>query len=169
MRRKVFILIVICGSVVLLDQITKLMVQDRFALHESIVVVNGFFSLTYILNPGAAFGFLADQNETFRTVFFLSVSVIALTLLLVFYRDTPADDTIGLFAISLLFGGAIGNLIDRIRIGEVVDFLDFYIAQHHWPAFNVADSAITVGISLMLYHLIFIKKEVIEQNPEVNK
>jgi len=159
MRRKSLFLILISGGIIIFDQITKVIVEKRFELHESIVVIDGLFSLTYILNPGAAFGFLANRNPTFRMVFFLSVSVIALVLLGAFFRDTPAEDTLGLTAISLLFGGAIGNLIDRIRLGKVIDFLDFYINQHHWPAFNVADSAITVGISLLMFHLFFQKKE----------
>ncbi|NOY84698.1 Lipoprotein signal peptidase [hydrothermal vent metagenome] len=158
MRRKTLFLVFISGGIIILDQITKVIVEKRFELYESIVVLEGFFSLTYILNPGAAFGFLADQNPTFRMIFFLSVSVIALVLLGAFFRDTPTEDTMGLTAISLLFGGAIGNLIDRIRLGEVIDFLDFYIKQHHWPAFNVADSAITIGISLLMFHL-FLHKE----------
>ncbi|MBN4050021.1 signal peptidase II [Nitrospira defluvii] len=158
MRRKSLFLIFISGGIIIFDQITKVIVAKRFELYESVVVLEGFFSLTYILNPGAAFGFLADQSATFRMIFFLSVSVVALVLLGTFFRDTPSEDTIGLTAISLLFGGAIGNLIDRIRLGEVIDFLDFYINQHHWPAFNVADSAITIGISLLMFHL-FLHKE----------
>ena len=159
MRRKTFFLIFISGGIILSDQVTKIIVEKTFKLYESVVILEGFFSLTYILNPGAAFGFLADQNATFRMIFFLSVSVIALVLLGAFFRDTPEEDTLGLTAISLLFGGAIGNLIDRIRLGEVIDFLDFYIKEYHWPAFNVADSAITVGISLLIFHLFFQKKE----------
>ncbi len=159
MNRKNRFLLPISGSIILLDQITKVAVQKRFQLHESIVVIEGFFSLTYILNPGAAFGFLANQGATFRMIFFGVVSVIALILLGLFFRDTAEDDTLALMAISLLFGGAIGNMIDRVRLGEVVDFLDFYIGEHHWPAFNVADSAITVGISLMMLHIFFQKKE----------
>ncbi len=162
MSRKSRFLFSISGSIVLLDQITKVWVQKRFELHESLVLIEGYLSLTYILNPGAAFGFLADQGATFRMVFFLSVSVIALLLLGSFFRDTPSEDSVGLIALSLLFGGAIGNLIDRIRQGEVIDFIDFYIGRSHWPAFNVADSAITIGISLLMVHLFFQKKEVFE-------
>jgi len=159
MSRKVLFPLLISGGIIVLDQFTKLQVQAHFELHESLPVLEGLFSLTYILNPGAAFGFLANQGETFRAVFFLLVSVIALGLLGSFFRQTPEEDALALGAICLLFGGAIGNLIDRIRLGEVVDFLDFYIAQHHWPAFNVADSAITVGISCLMVHLFLQKKE----------
>jgi len=159
MSRKPLFLVLISGSTIALDQLTKLQVQKHFSLHESLPILEGFFSLTYILNPGAAFGFLADQGETFRAIFFLVVSVIALGLLASFFRQTPEDEPLALGAISLLFGGAIGNLIDRVRLGEVVDFLDFYIGQHHWPAFNVADSAITVGISFLMIHLFLEKKQ----------
>lgn len=169
MPRKPLFLILISGGTVVLDQITKLVVQRNFTLHESLPIIEGFFSLTYILNPGAAFGFLADQNATFRAIFFFVVSVIALTLLMVFFHQTPEDDPLGLTAISLLFGGAVGNLIDRIRLGEVVDFLDFYIGQYHWPAFNVADSAITIGISFLMLHLFFQKKEEKHQSIEVQE
>jgi len=160
-RRYLFLLFIGCGTA-FLDQITKRMIQTEFMLHESVPVIDGFFSLTYILNPGAAFGIFSDQGATFRTIFFMAVSVIALTLLAFFFRQTPSDDTYALVAISLLFGGAIGNMIDRIRLGEVVDFLDFYIGKYHWPAFNVADSAITVGVSLMMIQLFFQKDKVEE-------
>lgn len=163
---KYLYLVLIGGSTIILDQITKIIVQNKFELHESVVVLEGFFSLTYILNPGAAFGFLADQSETFRAIFFGAVSIIALTILIVFFRQTPADDTYSLLALSLLFGGAIGNMIDRVRLGEVVDFLDFYIGRYHWPAFNVADSAITIGVSIMMLHLFFEKKDSTDQGIE---
>lgn len=100
-------------------------------------------------------------------MFFLSVSAVALTLLIFFFLQAPKDDILALIAISLLFGGAIGNLLDRLRMGEVVDFLDFYIGQFHWPAFNVADSAITVGISLLMFSLFLQKKEIPERASEV--
>ncbi len=157
MRRRYFFLLFIGCGIAFIDQFTKRMIQTEFRLHESIPVIDGFFSLTYILNPGAAFGIFADQSETFRSIFFMAVSIIALTLLAFFFRQTPSEDTFSLVAISLLFGGAIGNMIDRIRLGEVVDFLDFYVGKYHWPAFNVADSAITVGVSLMMLQLFFQK------------
>lgn len=150
-------LTLIAGGVFLLDQGTKLYIQSIMRLHESIVIIRGFFSLTYIQNPGAAFGFLADQSDGFRTYFFLGVSFVALNLLAAFFVKTPGTDRIALSAISLLFGGALGNLVDRVRVGEVIDFLDFYVGRYHWPAFNVADSAITVGITLLLLDL-FLKR-----------
>ena len=160
-------LTLIGGGIIILDQFTKHHIQKALRLHESVVVIEDFFSLTYIRNPGAAFGFFATQTAQFRSVFFLTVSAVALTLLIFFFLQTPKDDVWALIAISLLFGGAIGNLLDRLRIGEVVDFLDFYVGQFHWPAFNVADSAITVGISLLMFSLFLQKKEVSTQTSEV--
>lgn len=156
---KLIFLTLIGGGIILLDQVTKHYIQQFLRLHESVTVIEGFFSLTYIRNPGAAFGFLAGQSAGFRSVFFFTVSAVALVLLIFFLLQTPKEDTYGLVALSLLFGGAVGNLIDRLRYGEVVDFLDFYVDRFHWPAFNVADSAITVGISLLMFS-IFFQKEV---------
>ncbi|MFQ5596532.1 MAG: signal peptidase II [Nitrospiria bacterium] len=165
MHRKHFFLMVIGCTIILLDQITKSLVQSQFELHESMIVIDGFFALTYIQNPGAAFGFMAEQGAAFRGVFFTIISIIALILLSVIFRQTPNEDTLALIAVSLLFGGAIGNMIDRIRLGKVVDFLDFFIGRHHWPAFNVADSSITVGVSLMMFHL-FLQKKQVTQEPD---
>ena len=157
---KLLFLTLIGGGIIILDQLTKHHIQKALRLNESIVVIDDFFSLTYIRNPGAAFGFFANQTAQFRSVFFLSISAVALTLLIFFFLQAPKEDLSALIAISLLFGGAVGNLLDRLRMGEVVDFLDFYIGQFHWPAFNVADSAITVGISLLMFNLFLQKKEV---------
>lgn len=158
-QSKLIFLTLVGGGTIILDQVTKFYIQQAIRLNESVIVIHDFFSLTYIRNPGAAFGFFADQSAGFRSIFFFIISVIALSLLLFFFAQTPKEDTSNLLAISLLFGGAIGNLIDRLRLGEVVDFLDFYIGRFHWPAFNVADSAITVGISLLMFYLFWPKKE----------
>ncbi len=157
------------GGVILLDQVSKFYIHQAFRLHESRAIIDGFFSLTYIRNPGAAFGLFAEQDEGFRSIFFAVVSVIALCLLAYFFWETPKEETLGLVAISLLFGGAIGNMIDRFRLGEVIDFLDFYVGQSHWPAFNVADSSITAGISLLLFHVYFQKDGVTGRTPETRR
>lgn len=159
-RIKLIFLTLIGGGTIILDQITKLLIQKAIRLNESVIVIQDFFSLTYIRNPGAAFGFFAEQSAGFRSIFFLIISVVALSILFYFFTQTSKEDTSSLVAISLLFGGAIGNLIDRMRLGEVVDFLDFYIGRFHWPAFNVADSAITIGISLLMLNLFWLKREV---------
>ncbi|MDY6838497.1 MAG: signal peptidase II [Thermodesulfobacteriota bacterium] len=133
------------GIIVVLDQVTKAIVVHAFSLHESLVVIPGLFSLVHIRNTGGAFGLLAGDATGMRTLFFLAISVLALVIILIFYsRVTPGKPWIG-GAFAMIFGGALGNLIDRLRFGEVVDFLDFYIGNTHWPAFNIADSAISVG------------------------
>jgi len=128
-------------------------------LHESIPIVADFFSLTYIRNPGAAFGLLAGSSNTFRMVFFGLTSVFALGLLGTILVRMPERDWMGRLSVAAILGGAIGNLIDRMRYGEVIDFLDVYVGTHHWPAFNVADSAITVGVIFLIIHFSFEKKE----------
>ena len=142
-----------------LDQITKMFVIHNMNLHESIPVIKGFFNFTYIRNPGAAFGIFATTNSAFRLIFFVGTSIFALGLLgTIFYRLHPAD-LWGQLTVSSIFGGAIGNLIDRLRYGEVIDFLDFQVNGYHWPAFNVADSAISVGVVSLLIIFALDKKE----------
>lgn len=144
------LLAVIAGAVVLADQATKAWIESVMDLHESIPVVSNLFNLTLIRNLGAAFGFLSETGGSLRTVFFIAVSFIAIAVLAYLYRQAPPDSLVLRSALSMVTGGAIGNLVDRLRYGEVVDFLDFYIGSHHWPAFNVADSCISVGITLLL-------------------
>lgn len=134
--------------VVALDQATKLHVDYHFDLYESVPVIPGLFSLTYIRNQGAAFGILAESS--IRVPFFISVSLLAMLAILWFLKTRHNSQRLGNLGLSLVFAGALGNLIDRIRLGEVIDFIDVYWRQHHWPAFNVADSAITVGVVLLL-------------------
>ena len=118
-------------------------------------IIPGFFNLTHIHNPGGAFGFLAGQDEMLRSMIFVFVSTLAICFILYFYLKTAPTHFWLATGLAMIFGGAIGNLIDRIRFGKVVDFLDFYIGRLHWPAFNVADSAITIGILIFLFHVVF--------------
>ena len=150
-------LIIIAGIIVIADQITKAIVLSSMPLYESISVIPGFFSLTHIHNPGGAFGFLARQDASIRIGVFLFASSFAIVLIFLFYRQIPKTHPILSAGLALIFGGAIGNLIDRLRFGKVVDFLDFYIGRLHWPAFNVADSAISVGVAIFLVHIVFRK------------
>lgn len=150
-------LAIIATVIVVLDQITKLAIVHYLPLHDAIPVIPGFFNITHILNPGGAFGVFAQSGPIVRKFFFLGVSFVALCLVYYFYRTTPRTHPVLSFAFALIFSGAIGNLIDRLRLGEVIDFLDFYVNGWHWPAFNVADSAITIGISICVYHFVFNK------------
>jgi len=150
-------LVVIAGLVVLVDQLSKAIILKRLPLHHSIPVIPGFFDITFIFNPGGAFGFLAGQPSILRHVFFLGVTSMAICFIFILYRKIPQTHSLLANAFALIIGGAVGNLIDRVRFEKVVDFLDFYLGKHHWPAFNVADSAISVGMAIFVYHLIFNK------------
>lgn len=141
-------------GVVILDQVTKILVLRHLPLHDSVAVIPGFFSLTHVRNPGGAFGFLAQNDSPLRHWLFLLAAVFALGMILYLYHQTPRSRPFFGFALALIFGGAIGNLIDRLRFGEVVDFLDVYVGYLHWPTFNVADSAVTVGVIIFLLHLV---------------
>ena len=145
-------------STVVLDQISKVQITQTMRLHESIPVLPEFFSLTYIRNPGAAFGLLASSGQTFRLIFFGLTSVFALGLLGMIFFRLRQDDWVGQLSIAGILGGAIGNLLDRVRFGEVIDFLDFYVNGYHWPAFNVADAAISVGVFFLILHFALEKK-----------
>lgn len=134
--------------ILIFDQATKLYIDSRFALYESVTVLENFFHITYVRNKGAAFGILADSS--FRIPFFIAVASLAALGILWYLRSLRDDQKLLHFALALIFSGAIGNLIDRIRLGEVIDFVDVHWFQHHWPAFNVADSAICVGVALLL-------------------
>ena len=116
-------------------------------LHSSITVVESFFNITYIRNKGAAFGFLAETS--FRLPFFILISIIAVVVIIGIVRKLRPEQKLTAVSLSLIFAGALGNLIDRIRLGEVIDFLDAHWYDHHWPSFNVADSAICVGVFLL--------------------
>jgi signal peptidase II len=157
MKSKAIKLLLIAGSIVLLDQFTKVLVLRYMPLYHSVTVIPGFFDLTHIQNPGGAFGFLAGSDPRLRTAVFLFFSLLAVGLILWFYIKAPATHPYLAAAFAMIFGGAVGNLIDRVRFGKVTDFLDFYVGNLHWPAFNVADSAISIGIMIFLLHLLFKK------------
>lgn len=144
----------IAGLVVLLDQATKLLVLAKLPLYHAVSVIPGFFNLTHIRNPGGAFGFMASGSLEIRNLLFLGVSVFAMGLIVYFYRSTPKTYPYLASALAMIFGGAAGNLVDRLRFGEVVDFLDLYVGVYHWPAFNVADSAISIGITIFIFHAV---------------
>lgn len=150
--------VAVCVSI---DQITKQAILSRFVLGESLEVIPRLFSLTYVRNKGAAFGFLHSAPESFREPFFLAVPILAIFILGYLYYQSKAEDRLSAWALSLILSGAAGNLIDRVRFGYVVDFLDFYLERWgHWPAFNVADVAIVVGVSLLFIQSLFGRKVV---------
>lgn len=136
------------GIGVLLDQLSKLYIDSSFELYESVTVLENFFHITYIRNRGAAFGILSDN--ALRLPFFIVVSLIAIVGIIWYLRHLRNDQKLSILSLGLILSGAIGNLIDRVRLGEVIDFVDVHWYNYHWPAFNVADSAICVGVGLLM-------------------
>jgi len=147
MKTKYRILLAITPLILIVDQLTKLYIDRTMQLYQSIPVVGGLFSITYLRNRGAAFSFLADAS--WRLPFFILVSFIAVAAIMVAFGKLRDDQRFAALSLTLILSGAVGNLIDRLRLGEVIDFLDVYWRNHHWPAFNVADSAICVGVAML--------------------
>ena len=145
MALKYKIVSILSLAVLVLDQITKIWVQNTIEVWSGYSVIPGFFNMVHVLNRGAAFGFLNRADIRWQTYFFIAVSALAIVLIWHLVRTVHRKDTVLFTGLGLILGGAVGNMIDRIRIGEVIDFLDFYLGSHHWPAFNVADIALTVG------------------------
>jgi signal peptidase II len=146
------------AGVLILDQVSKAAVSLTLKMYEIRPIIHGLLNLTRVHNTGAAFGLLAGQPSILRTIFFLGVSLVAMGVVLWMVFRLPPDQKVELVALSIIFGGALGNVIDRARLGEVVDFIDVYYRSYHWPAFNVADSAITIGVLLLLYRMVFVKE-----------
>jgi signal peptidase II len=144
----------ILTAVVALDQLTKWWVARTLELHEFRPIVEGFLSLSHVQNRGAAFGILSDADLPHQPILFSAVSVLALVAIAVYAYKLPRDARLPRIALSLVLGGAIGNLVDRIRLGHVVDFVHAYWGRHQWPDFNLADSAITVGVALLLLDML---------------
>ena len=141
-------------AVVCLDQASKALILRSFRLGQSLPIVPGFLDLTFVLNPGAAFSLFATLPEWVRNPFFILISVTAAILIVVYRSRYLRENSLASASLALILGGAIGNLIDRLRYGVVVDFLDAHIYQYHWPIFNVADSAISVGVALLLLEML---------------
>ena len=140
--------------VVVLDQVTKALVRSRLTLHESITVIPGFFDLTRVHNTGAAYGFLDQVDFPFKPVLLAIVAVAALLGLSIYATTLEHDQVLTRLGLSLVIGGAAGNLIDRVSTGYVLDFVDLYRGAWHFWAFNVADAAITVGVTFMILELL---------------
>ena len=159
MKKKYIWLILISAFLVTIDQLIKVYVHTHFHLGESISVIQNYFNLTYVRNFGAAFGFLAESHPSFREMFFLAMPPVALLIILAILRGVKEDDTKQIVALSSIFGGALGNYIDRLRFRYVIDFLDFHFYNHwSWPAFNIADMAIVGGVGLLMLLMYFDKK-----------
>ena len=147
---KYLFLFITSSTLIVIDQYTKFMVTLHIPINYSIKVVEGFFNLTHIRNSGVAFGIFSDQNSELKPYLLIFVSIIAIIAILVIFHQTGKNKKIVQIGLVLVFSGAIGNLIDRVLHKEVIDFIDFFIDNQHWPAFNIADSCITIGVMFMV-------------------
>ena len=146
--------VVVIASMILVlvsDQLTKQLILESFQMGESREIVSSLFNLVLVFNKGAAFGFLSGVSEGLRQIILGATTVLALGTVIYLLVYDYFEDRIARTALGMILGGAVGNIIDRVRLGEVVDFLDFYYGNYHWPAFNVADSAICVGVFILLF------------------
>jgi len=150
-------LVVISGLVVVSDQLTKWLITRSLSYYEQINVIPGFFNLIYIHNPGGAFGIFAKNQGNLQSMLFIFIAVAAMGLVLYLYKNTPSEYPVLSVGFALIFGGALGNIVDRIRLGEVIDFIDLYINHIHWPAFNIADGAISIGMVIFGFYILFRK------------
>ncbi|WP_031484084.1 signal peptidase II [Maridesulfovibrio frigidus] len=141
---------IIAAVIIIFDQITKVAVRSNMELWSSKSLIPDYFNLVYVVNKGAAFGFLNRGDITWQRTFFIVITVVALSAIGMLLKSTDKKDTFAISGLGLILGGAVGNLIDRILYGEVTDFLDVYVGTHHWPAFNIADIAICLGAFAMI-------------------
>lgn len=153
LKNKYLTLFLMSNTLILVDQYTKFLVNTHIPLYNSIMVIEKFFHLTHVRNPGVAFGLFADQDSEYKALVFILISTVAIIAILVIYHQTPDDKLMVRTGLILIFSGAIGNLIDRIVYKEVIDFLDIFYKNFHWPAFNFADACITIGVTLMILDL----------------
>ncbi len=137
------------------DQATKLYVEASLGFADRVPVIEGFFYITHVRNPGAAFGLFASSPEPWRLIFFVTVTLLAIALVVSFFRRLAPGDRFAALSLGLILGGAVGNLLDRLRLGEVVDFLHFRLwTGYSWPDFNLADSFIVVGVLMLVLELL---------------
>jgi signal peptidase II len=155
--RKWLLLIITAGIIVTADQWTKQLIIDSVPLHTGVEVITGFLDFAHVRNSGVAFGMLSGSASSFQRIFFILLSFAAMVVIAWMLYSSPAIELGLLAGCSLFFGGALGNLIDRIRFGQVIDFIDVHWGNLHWPAFNVADSALCVGACLFLLHVVLKK------------
>ncbi|ROR01945.1 signal peptidase II [Desulfosoma caldarium] len=147
--RKFFLFGAVGLLILALDQATKAWVLHAMPLYSQKKIIPGFFNLVHVRNTGVAFSIFAGTENPWRVPVLAALTVVALAVIFFLYRESRPEERVKRVALSLIAGGALGNLVDRVRFGNVVDFLDFYIGPYHWPAFNVADMAVTVGAALL--------------------
>jgi signal peptidase II len=146
--------LMLVAATLVLDRWTKLLIQKRFDLNESISVIDGFFNITYVRNTGVAFGIFSSISSPAKSVLLSVFTAFAAVVVVTYSVRSPVRNRLLQIALGLILGGALGNLYDRLAYGYVVDFLEFYAGSYHWPSFNVADTAISVGVGLLAIEII---------------
>jgi signal peptidase II len=154
MSRKAAFFLPIFITGVILDQLTKVWVLRDLALGDRVPVIDGLFNLVHVHNRGAAFGLLSGSHEDFARIFFICTALVVVGVVGYLLWRLPAGHPRAGLGYSLIITGAVGNLLDRLRLGEVVDFLDFYWRNHHWPAFNVADTLVCLGAAALAWAIL---------------
>ena len=156
--KKIYLALIII-ALIILDQISKISIESYFTEGSELVIIPGFFNLVLVYNKGVAFGMMSNWEDSTRQMILIIIGILASIMITWMYFKEYANSKIGSFCLSIIVAGAIGNVIDRIRIGKVVDFLDFYIKGNHWPAFNFADSYICIGVAILMFVKTSPKKE----------
>ncbi len=146
--------LLLVAATLLLDRWTKVLIQKRFDLNESVSVIDGFFNITYVRNTGVAFGIFSSISSPAKSVLLSVFTAFAAVIVVTYSVRSPARNRLLQVALGLILGGALGNLYDRLAYGYVVDFLEFYAGSYHWPSFNIADSAISTGVALLAFEII---------------
>lgn len=144
----------VAGAVVALDQATKALIDRLLSLHESRTLIEGVLQLTYVRNRGAAFGLFSNSSLPYQSLLLSGLGLLALAAIAAYAWKLPANSRLPRIGLALIMGGALGNLLDRARLGYVIDFVDAYWGPHHWPAFNAADSAISIGVCLLVLDIL---------------
>jgi signal peptidase II len=162
MKNKYLLVGITIGAVLVLDQLTKYLIVTHVRLYSVLTVIPGFFNITYVRNRGAAFGILSGASGIWRSLFFIIITIVALAVIARLIWKTY--ERLPLIAFSLIGGGAAGNLIDRVRHGEVVDFIQWYFKSYYWPSFNIADTAISIGVGLLVLDMLIKKPQEAHHN-----
>jgi len=141
-------------GILIFDRLTKAWIQSRFDLHESASVIDGFFNITYVQNTGVAFGIFSSISSPVKSLLLSVFTALAAIVVITYSVRSPVRNQLLQVALALILGGALGNLYDRLAYGYVVDFLEIYLGSYRWPSFNVADSAISIGVLLLAVEII---------------
>lgn len=157
MKKTTRLLLLPSLAVIVLDQISKFVIVSTVPEYGTVPIIEGFFNLVHVRNRGMAFGLMNRPGQGFKFYLLVAATLGAIALILFWFRRIKDEDHKITLGLGLILGGAVGNFIDRVRLGEVIDFLDFYAGPYHWPAFNIADSAITVGILWLAVNILIRK------------